>query len=369
MAEEEGLMLDIILKKCKASKRLSDGEIRYLLTRESKEETDAICRAAREIRDRHFGGKVFMYGFVYFSTYCKNSCSFCYYRKENEEPPRYRKSEEEILSTARALKESGVHLLDLTTGDDPYYTKHPERLAELIKKVKEETGLAVMLSPGLLDKEGLSLISEAGADWYALYQETHTRELYRTLRLGQSYEKRMEAKRQAAAMGLLIEEGLLTGVGDSLEDRIHSFREMEDLHASQVRTMTFIPQQGAPLKRRSLKADPFEGEIRNISVMRLLFPELLIPASLDVEGLKGLKTRLDAGANVVTSIIPPHQGYAGVANSVQDIDEGYRTVEGIQDTLKACGLTPATAGEYKTWVRERKAYYERSDRRRAAARD
>lgn len=49
--------------------------------------------------------------------------------------------------------------------------------------------------------------------------------------------------------------------------------------------------------------------------MRLLFPDKLIPASLDVDGISGLELRLMAGANVVTSIIPPNEGLAGVAQS------------------------------------------------------
>jgi len=84
--------------------------------------------------------------------------------------------------------------------------------------------------------------------------------------------------------------------------------------------------------------------------MRLVFPDKLIPASLDVEGIQGLKERLDAGANVVTSIIPPEAGLAGVSQSTLDICEGYRTVPGVTPVLEECGLTPATLAEYRDWL-------------------
>ncbi len=345
-------MLREILDKCYDGHKLSSKEIVYLLGRTDEGQIKQIFEAARKSRRKAFGDKIFLYGFVYFSTFCKNNCTFCYYRKDNEKPPRYRKTLNEVLDIARELKQSGVHLIDLTTGDDPYYTKQPERLAEMVSAVKTETGLSVMVSPGVLDRRGLEMMEKTGADWYALYQETHSQPLFDRLRPGQSYEKRMSAKEYAEDMGLLIEEGLLTGVGDTLADRAYSFEEMKRLHASQIRTMTFIPQDGAPLEGN--RQPDYDNELMNIAVMRLLYPDVLIPASLDVEGLKGLEKRLMAGANVVTSIIPPGKGVAGVANSACDIDEGYRTVAGIQETLMKCNVKNATAQEYAQWVAERR---------------
>ena len=341
-------MLQDILDKCLKDEELSDDEISFLLSRKDPFDTGEIFAAARQVRNRYFKNKVFMYGFVYFSTYCQNNCTFCYYRKDHTELQRYRKTIDDIAQISRSLKASGVHLIDLTTGDDPWYTQDPERLAEIVKTVKDETGLGVMVSPGLLSRDGIDKIKEAGADWYALYQETHNTALYEKLRKGQSYKTRMDSKLYAKSRGLLIEEGLLTGVGDSQADKIASFHEIKKMQPAQVRAMTFIPQKGAPLE----SADPgnFLPELMLIAVMRLVFKDVLIPASLDVEGLKGLKDRLEAGANVVTSIIPPQRGYAGVANSVRDIDEGFRTVEGIADTLNECGLKAVQEGEYLDWI-------------------
>ncbi|UWG98169.1 methylornithine synthase PylB [Dehalobacter sp. DCM] len=345
-------MLETLLRKCLKGNQISFGEVEYLLSRTEESETNQIFAAARQARQAAFGNKVFLYGFVYFSTFCQNSCTFCYYRKENANPHRYRKTLREVVAIAEELQKSGVHLIDLTTGDDPFYTKHPERLASIVKAVKEKTGLTVMVSPGLLDRRGLELIQLAGADWFALYQETHRKALFTQLRQGQSYEKRMLAKRYAQDLGMLLEEGLLTGVGDTLQDRVHSFSEMRQLGAAQIRTMTFIQQEGAPLK--GTVNPEYHSELMNIAVMRLLFPDELIPASLDVEGLAGLEKRLMAGANVVTSIIPPEQGFSGVANCKHDIDEGYRTVAGIQNTLKRCHLENADTQDYNRWVADRR---------------
>lgn len=87
--------------------------------------------------------------------------------------------------------------------------------------------------------------------------------------------------------------------------------------------------------------------------MRLIMPERLIPASLDVDGLAGLKKRLDAGANVITSIIPPQNGLAGVANHSLDIEDNRRSPEHIQPILEASGLEAATPHQYQEWLKKR----------------
>jgi methylornithine synthase len=86
------------------------------------------------------------------------------------------------------------------------------------------------------------------------------------------------------------------------------------------------------------------------AVMRVVFPDRLIPASLDVDGLAGLKQRLEAGANVVTSIVPPGRGLAGIARHSLDIEEGKRTITSVKKVLQVCGLKPAGTEAYRCWI-------------------
>lgn len=344
-------MVKSVLKKYEEGKKLSDSDLRILFNAKG-DDREIIFSTARKIRNIYFGNEIFLYGFVYFSTYCRNNCNFCFYRVNNTFPPRYRKSEDEIINTAVRLARSGVHLIDLTMGEDPYYHTNFDELIRIVKRVKQETNLPVMVSPGVLDKKDIQRLAQAGADWYALYQETHSEELFEKLRVGQDYGERMECKKLAEKYGMLIEEGLLTGVGDTVEDRINSLRIMQSMGTSQVRTMTFVPQKGTPMSD-IIQSDESD-ELLNIAVMRLMFPDELIPASLDVDGLDGLRSRLMAGANVITSIIPPYEGYAGVAQAEHDINDGNRTVDGVRGTIKECGLVIADAQTYKNWVSGRK---------------
>ncbi|SDF58418.1 methylornithine synthase PylB [Sporomusa acidovorans] len=350
--------LEQILDKAIQRRTLTSQDLIFLLQLTRPAEREQLFKTARMMRRKYFDNKVFLYGFVYFSTYCRNDCTFCFYRKSNSQCRRYRKSSGEIAGIAGALAQSGVHLIDLTMGEDPRYLSDNctgyQQLIEVVRNVKQQTGLPLMISPGVVPKEVLRQLQQAGADWYACYQETHNRELYGRLRLNQAYDERWSVKVFAKTIGMLVEEGLLVGVGDGVLDAVHSLQEMSRLGADQVRTMTFVPQPGTPLYAAA--AVDTQYELNVIAVLRLLFPDRLIPASLDVEGIHGLKGRLNAGANVVTSIIPPDAGLAGVSQSTLDISEGYRTVRGVTPILRECGLKPATRQEYGVWLKRRQGY-------------
>ncbi|MEE4363677.1 MAG: methylornithine synthase PylB [Desulfotignum sp.] len=338
-------------------------DIAWLLGRRDPEDTARLFAAARSVRQQHFGNQVFFYGFLYFSTHCRNNCRFCRYRRANTALKRYRKTKEQILSAAMEMATAGVHLIDLTMGEDPDIVDGTQsqirEWLEMIRSVGQHTHLPVMISPGVVSNDVLADLARAGVTWYACYQETHNEKLYDTLRPGQDYHRRLSGKYRARDIGLLVEEGVLTGVGETAADLADSIDFMKGFPVDQARVMRFVPQSGIPMARN---VSPGAGDERvTIAVMRLVMPDVLIPASLDVDGLSGLSERLDAGANVVTSIVPPLAGLAGVANPVLDIAEAGRTLAKVGPVLHRCGLVPAAAEDYQAWVTRRQAMHRSSD--------
>jgi len=344
-----------VLNKALDEEPLCREEICSLLSIRNKEDLGALFETAGILRTRYFGDEVFLYGFVYFSTYCRNSCAFCLYRSPNDVVKRYRKPDEEVVDTAVELAESGVHLVDLTMGEDMFYLRPGDGspLPDLISKVKSSTGLPLMVSPGVVSDEILMRLKKAGADWYACYQETHNRELFSKLRQNQDYDLRFGRKVFAKKIGFLIEEGILAGVGETVDDIADSVEAMKALGAHQVRVMAFVPQRGTPMS--TWPRVPGLREIVVTAVLRLAFPDRLVVGSLDVEGLSGLKSRLMAGANVVTSIIPPNKGFMGVSQSTLGVDEGRRTASAVKGVLKEMGLKAASHETYGEWMKAAKA--------------
>jgi methylornithine synthase len=361
--------LEAILSKALQEEKLSTEDIIYLLRLDDADQINRLFATAKSLRHKHFGDKIFLYGFIYASTYCRNDCRFCFFRRSNSKSQRYRKPTAEIVTAAAKSAESGVHLIDLTMGEDPALYNDDgagfERLVDLVVSVRQATGLPVMVSPGVIPGEVLSRLAENDASWYACYQETHNKQLFQKLRPGQDYDFRLQTKLKAHQLGLLIEEGLLCGVGEMPDDIAQSIEVMQDLAADQVRVMNFVPQPGTPMAGR--RAPDPQRETLISAVMRLVFPDRLIPASLDVDGLAGLKRRLEAGANVVTSIVPPGEGLAGVAQHSLDIEDGRRTNASVLKVLDESGLGPATNGEYQDWMKGRRQLFTNRKSGREAA--
>lgn len=326
-------------------------DIEALLTAEGRD-LEELLGAAREVRDRRFGNRVFTYGFAYFSTHCRNDCAFCYYRASNGSTGRYRKDPDEIVDLACRLRDSGVDLIDLTMGEDEVMRRNGfEGFLDIVSRVDEAVDIGIMASPGTVPRELMSPLREAGADWLACYQETYDRGLFERIRPGQSFDIRRDQKTWAHEAGLLSEDGMMVGIGEDPGSRALSVMEMGSLGCDQVRAMAFVPQIGTPMSSR-VPGSP-EDEIRAIATMRLMFPGRLIPASLDVEGISGLMARLDAGANVVTSIVPD-ASLSGVAQHELDIGNGNRSVDHVFSVLGDCGFEPASLSEYRRWMDSRR---------------
>ena len=338
--------VEAIVQRLQEGAAVSQEEVEALLSIREPRSLDMLFSAARNVKERNFGNKVFFYGFVYFSTHCRNNCSFCFYRRSNTESLRYRKTDEEILSLSTSLADSGVHLIDLTMGEDPILHRddHYRRLLDIVNMVNDAVDTPLMLSPGALPADVFGPLRDAGADWFACYQETHNRELFERLRPEQDYEFRLSQKKWARKSGILAEEGIMVGVGETLSDRARSIMVMKELGVDQIRAMSFVPQHNTPMADRG--PSPYLDELITIAVMRLVHPTKLIPATLDVEGIAGLAPRLDAGANVITSIIPPLKGLAGVAQHELDIDDGSRSMENVECVLDKLGVQKASRADY-----------------------
>ena len=64
-----------LLDDARSGESLKLEEIGFLLELEEAADLELLFAAARDVRERHFGREVFLYGFLYFSTHCRNNCT------------------------------------------------------------------------------------------------------------------------------------------------------------------------------------------------------------------------------------------------------------------------------------------------------
>ncbi|MDD3313849.1 MAG: [FeFe] hydrogenase H-cluster radical SAM maturase HydE, partial [Pseudodesulfovibrio sp.] len=74
---------------------------------------DALFRQADQVRKKQVGDTVQLRGVVHFSNYCRCNDLYCGLLKDNDRCKRFRMTEDEIVDTALAIAEAGLHTVVL----------------------------------------------------------------------------------------------------------------------------------------------------------------------------------------------------------------------------------------------------------------
>ncbi|MDK0698313.1 [FeFe] hydrogenase H-cluster radical SAM maturase HydE [Clostridium perfringens] len=287
--------MNTIIQKAKETHELSRDEIIALLKDDSINEE--LFKAADEVRKKYLGDEVHLRGLIEFTNICKRNCMYCGLRRDNKNLNRYRLSHEEIIDFAKKAVSYGYKTLVLQGGEDDYYTV--DRLVPIVKDLKA-LGVALTLSIGERPFEEYEALKKAGADRFLLRIETTDRELYEELDPGMSHENRIQCLKNLRKLGYEVGSGCLVGLPgqkiESLADDILFFKELDvDMNG----IGPFIPNEDTPLK--DAEGGQFELALKVMAIVRLLLPDINIPATTAMETLnkQGRVIALQCGANVV----------------------------------------------------------------------
>jgi len=292
--------------KLAAEQNLSDEEFYAVLTFEDPEFSAYLAEKARAVRERIYHKDVYIRGLIEFTNYCKNNCSYCGIRGGNKNAERYRLSEEEILSCTDQGYELGFRTFVLQGGEDPYYTD--ERMVSIIRKIKERhPSAAITLSIGEKEKESYQKFFDAGADRYLLRHETADKEHYEMLHpANMSWEHRMQCLRDLREIGYQVGCGMMIGSPyQTIDHLVKDLRFLQSFQPEMVGTGPFIPHHDT--KYAEYPQGTLEMTLRLLSVIRLLLPEVLLPATTALGTIDptGREKGLAAGANVVMPNLSP----------------------------------------------------------------
>ncbi len=284
-----------IIDKAETTHQLEKGEIVALLR--SDEYNEKLFAAADRVRRRYVGDEVHLRGLIEFSNICKQNCLYCGLRRDNKTLDRYRLEPEVIVEFARKACDYGYRTVVLQSGEDSGYTAAD--MAEIIRKIKE-LDMAVTLSVGEKTKEEYRAYKEAGADRYLLRIETTDKALYEAMDPGMSFENRMRCLKDLGELGFEVGSGCLVGLpGQTLESLADDILFFKAIDADMIGVGPFIPNPDTPLKDAG--GGTFELALKVMAIIRLLLPDINIPATTAMESLNpdGRVIALRSGANVV----------------------------------------------------------------------
>lgn len=281
-------------------------ELAALITSADAELSEYVFGKARTVRDRIYGGKVFLRGLIEFTSYCKNDCLYCGIRRSNKKAGRYRMTKEQIMSCAEQGYGLGMRTFVLQGGEDGHYSDAD--ICSIVGEIKAcYPDCAVTLSIGEKERASYKAYFDAGADRYLLRHETADAQHYALLHpVSMSHENRLRCLYDLKDIGYQVGCGFM--VGSPFQTAEHLAKDLlfvKSFRPDMVGIGPFIPHHDTPF------ADKERGSLQRTLLMvgltRLLLPEVLLPSTTALGTIhpQGRELGLTSGANVVMPSLTP----------------------------------------------------------------
>ncbi|MBQ3573364.1 MAG: [Clostridia bacterium] len=328
-----------IIDKLKNDRDLTDKELLMLI--EEEYDVEYLYSVADEVRREYYEDKVYIRGLIEISNYCKNDCLYCGIRCSNKNAVRYRLTEDEILDCCKTGYELGFRTFVMQGGEDGYFTD--EVMCRIISEIKSRyPNCAVTLSLGERSRDSYQRLYDAGADRYLLRHETANAAHYSKL-----HPKKMELETRKHCLFDLKEIGYQTGSGfmvgspyQTPENLVEDLRFLQELIPDMIGIGPFITHRETPFSK--FESGSFEKTLKLISILRLMFPRVLLPATTALGTIhpNGREMGLRAGANVVMPNLSPMASrrlYALYDNKISTGEEAAESVALLSERVRSAG--------------------------------
>jgi biotin synthase len=327
-----------ILDKAAEAKPLTKEELLTLIKTKNKKEMNLLFKTANFLRQKYLKNACCVHGIIEFSNYCKNDCGYCGIRK-SENIKRYRMSDDEILKAIdEAVNKYGFKALVLQSGEDPEFSV--DRMAKLIRHIKERYAVLIFISIGEIGKQGLKALYDAGARGLLLRFETSDPELYSKLHCGDKLEDRLRDIKDAYDIGYLVLTGGLIGLpGQSEESILNDILLTKHLHAEMYSFGPVLPE--GPETELVLKV---------LAVSRIVDPKnakIVVTTGFETLDKNARSLGLMAGANSMMLNVTPvkyrelYSIYPDRAHVNERIED---QIKEAVDLLRSLGRAPTDIG-------------------------
>jgi biotin synthase len=275
----------------------------------------ALWRAADAVRRERVGDTVHLRGLIEISNHCRRECVYCGINALRRGLARYRMTPPEILAAARLARAFGYGTVVLQAGEDPALTR--DGMADTVRRIKGDTGLAVTLSLGERTPDELAAWRGAGADRYLLRFETGDTALYHRLhtpgRPAPPGHPRLALLAELRRLGYETGGGVMIGLpGQTVDSLARDILTFRNLDLDMIGVGPYLPHPAATAPPPPATGDPVPADDRVvytvIALTRLVCPEANIPCTTAVATLdpaEGRRRGLRRGANVVMPNLTP----------------------------------------------------------------
>ncbi len=312
--------------------------------------TDTLVAAAGRIRDSTRPGAV-TYSrkvFINLINLCRDTCTYCTYKKEPGEPMLSMLEPTQVLALAEAGKKYRCTEALFVTGERPEqkygqarawlsslgHSSTVEYIREMSELVIEKTGLLPHTNAGSLTRKEMIILKDSNVSFGAMLETSSERLMGKGMPHEDAPSKnpkvRIKTLESAGELGIPMTTGLLVGIGETPEELVDSLFVIKKLHEKYGNIQEVIMQNFAPKPQTGMAQFPqpsSEYFLRAVAMTRIIMPNmnLQVPPNLnpDIFG-----RYIDAGINDWGGISPvtidhvnPEFPWPSI-ESVQKVTEG-----------------------------------------------
>jgi biotin synthase len=263
---------------------------------------DLVFRAASIHRQNFDPNKVQVSTLLSIKTgSCSEDCKYCpqsaHYDTGLKKEPLLER--EKVLQEAAKAKEAGASRFCMGAAWRSLNDRDLPEVAGMISDVKN-LGLETCVTLGMVKKEQLQRLKDAGLDYYNHNIDT-SEEYYKEIITTRTYQDRLDTLENIREVGLKTCCGGIVGMGEEIEDRAKMLITLANLpeHPESVPINMLVKVKGTPLDIIG-DIDHFDF-IRTIAVARIMMPKSYVRLSAGREAMNEQMQALCflAGANSI----------------------------------------------------------------------
>jgi 7,8-didemethyl-8-hydroxy-5-deazariboflavin synthase CofG subunit len=261
--------------------------------------TEMLLMTACKIRDRSkpdiitYSRKVF----INIVNLCRDTCSYCTYKKEPDDPLLSLLSPDQVLAIAEAGKKFRCTEALFVTGERPEqeyeeartwlhslgYSSTFEYICHMSEAVLEKTGLLPHTNAGSLTKKEMSMLQGTNVSLGVMLETSSERLMEKGMPHEYAPSKhpkvRVKTLKSAGELRMPMTTGLLVGIGETQEELIDSLFVIKQLHEKYGHIQEVIMQNFAPKPDTNMaqfQPTPQEYFLRSVAMARIIMQNMNI---------------------------------------------------------------------------------------------
>jgi 7,8-didemethyl-8-hydroxy-5-deazariboflavin synthase CofG subunit len=263
--------------------------------------------------------------FIPLTTFCRDYCSYCTFRKDPGQPGAHFMTPDEVLALAEQGRRAGCKEALFSLGDQPErifpeareflrrqgFARTLDYVAAMSELVLDRNGLLPHANPGVMDRAALERFKDSNASVGLMLEAVSVRLMRDGLAHANAPDKvpalRLRTIEEAGKLSVAFTTGILIGIGETMEERIDSLFAIRALHEKYGHIQEVIVQNFRAKPEIPMAHHPepsLDDMLRTLAIARLILGphmNLQAPPNLSYADFPRL---LEAGINDWGGISP-----------------------------------------------------------------